>query len=111
MSGNINEVGGIIVKLPFVAVGSHTASTSATTAAASVTVPAGATQWLVQAKNQNFNFTLDGATTATTAMGFLLSTSLPCPIFFPVKPGQVISWIPVSSASTPTLCYQFGKEE
>jgi hypothetical protein len=110
MSGKLNEVGGIIVKLPFVTVGSHTQSTSATTALASVTVPSGATQWWVQAKNQNFNFTLDG-TAPTTALGFTISTSLPCPIMIPVAPDQVLKWIPVSSASTPTLCYQFGKEE
>lgn len=109
MTGKINEVGGIMVKLGFVPVGTHTVSTAVT--ATSAAVPAGATQWVVLPKVQNYNITLDGVTSATTATGFTLTTSLPCPLTVPVSYGMVLWWIPVSTASSPTLCYQFGKDE
>jgi hypothetical protein len=111
MTGKMNEAGGIMVKLGFVTVGSHTVNTSLTTGPASITVPAGATQWLVQTKNANFNVTFDGATTATSAAGFTISTALLAPVNFPVTAGQVLWVIPVTTASTPTICYQFGKDE
>jgi hypothetical protein len=110
MTGKMNEVGGILVKLGFVPVGTHTVST-VSTAATSAAVPAAATQWMVLPKVQNYNITLDGVTSATTAVGFTLSTVMTCPITIPVSAGMVLWWIPVSTASSPTLCYQFGKDE
>ncbi len=91
------------VSLPFAPVGAHTQNASLSSAA-TITVPGGATQWMVQALTQNVNFTLDG-TTATSTIGFTLTAGNPV-IIVPVYPGQTISAIEI--AATATLKYQFG---
>ena len=92
------------VQLPFVPVGTHTQTNSLSTAA-DITVPSGATQWLMQAQTKGVRFILDETTTATTTKGFLLTTDA-APLLVPVRPGQVISVIQVEA--TAVFDYQFG---
>jgi hypothetical protein len=95
-----NEVS---VNLPFTPVGVHTQLATGATVQ-SITVPDGATQWMVQTQTQNIRFTLDG-TAATTTKGFLLVASAP-PVIVPCYPTQVIKWIEITT--TAVLDYQFG---
>ncbi len=93
----------IYVEMPFTPVGAHTQLATGATVQ-SITVPDGATRWMVQCQTQNIRFTLDG-TAATTTKGFLLVKD-GVPIIIAVYPGQVIKWIEVTT--TAVLDYIFG---
>ena len=95
----------VSIDLPFTPVGVHTQLATGSSVQ-SITVPDGATQWMVQTQTKNVRFTLDEATAATTTKGFLLVADA-APVIVPVFPGQVIHVIEV--ATTATLDYQFGK--
>jgi hypothetical protein len=94
----------VSVDLPFTPVGSHTQNADIDSVV-EITVPDGATQWMVQCQTKNVRFTLDSATAATTTKGFLLVADA-SPVIVPVYPTQVIHVIEV--AATAVLDYQFG---
>jgi hypothetical protein len=89
--------------LPFKVIGAHTQNGSLSTVV-SITVPAGASQMMLQTHTQNVRFTLDG-TAATTTLGFLLVADA-APIIISVSPSQLVRVIEVTT--TAVLDYQFG---
>ena len=91
------------IEAPFTPVGSHTQLATGANVQ-SITVPDGATKWMVQCQTQNVRFTLDG-TAATTTKGFLLVKD-GVPLVVACYPGQVIKWIEVTT--TAVLDYIFG---
>ena len=107
MDGKTNPIDGFArsgVVLPFKPVGAHTQVATGATVQ-SITVPPGACQWMVQTQTQNVRFTLDGATAATTTVGFLLVANA-VPVIIPCYPKQVIKWI--ETTTTAVLDYPFG---
>ena len=83
-------------------VGSHTQNSSMSSAV-SITVPAGAGQWMVGALTQNVRFTLDG-TTPTASKGFQIKAGEPF-LLVSVTPGNTIKVI--EETATAVLDYQF----
>jgi hypothetical protein len=73
-------------------------------AAATLTVPAGASKIMLQAHAQNVRFTLDG-TVPTATLGFQLKSGDP-PLVIPIGNNTVIKVI--EEAATADLQYQFG---
>lgn len=90
-------------ELTFVPRGSHTGGASISSVA-TITIPAGATQVMLQAITQNVRYTLDG-TAATTTLGFQLKAGDP-PIIVPVSASTVLKVI--EETATASLQYQFG---
>lgn len=91
---------------PFVPVGSHTQNSSMSSAV-SVTVTAGATQWMAQAQTKNVRVTFDGTTTPTASKGFQIKAGNAATIW-PVVGGATIMFI--EEEATAVLDYQFGRD-
>lgn len=72
--------------------------------ATTLTIPAGATQLMIQALTQNVRFTLDG-TTPTASLGFQLAAGDP-PIILPISSTTVVKVI--QETATASLQYNFG---
>lgn len=83
--------------------GAHNSGLSISSAQ-TITIPDGATKWIVQTIDQNVRYTLDG-TTPTTSSGFRLTADRD-PIVIPISPGTTLKVI--EETGTADLEYQFA---
>ena len=90
--------------LQFWPLGAHNDGLAISTAQI-ISIPAGATKWMVQAITQNVRFTMDG-TTPTASKGFQLKAGDPV-VIVPISVITILTVI--EEAATSDLQFQFGR--
>lgn len=95
-----------VARAKYQAIGAHLSASADTLK--TLTLPGGATGFLLQVGGQNARYTIDGNTAPTASVGFRLLTTEGQPIYLPLQGDQVLKVI--SEASGSVLQCQAVKE-